>query len=131
MSILATTKSLQSAIESCSKITRREDLQERFDQNIACIAEKILENAALIRRADEMGWAIRGNRLLITSLRKVAYGQVCPGVVVSYFGNSYLLKKASALPMPEQERIADDGKTIAVRTRCGRIGYCGDQVRVW
>lgn len=76
--------------------------------------ETIIRIAAIVKRLEELGDDLSDVRLsLLPQIRKVAYGQLLPGLLVAMQGRRTLLKRASAIPIPEQQDIVD-GKPLKV-----------------
>jgi len=85
------------------------ELRKMMIDALSLSVEQIIRLAAIVRRLEELGDDLSDmNFTLLPQLRKVAYGQVLPELVVNLIGKPLLLRKACALPIPDQQRIAAD-----------------------
>lgn len=96
-----------------------EECLERLKESVGLTEENIRRSAVLVRRLVEAGRDIS----LISSryvdlLRRVAYGQVLPALLVRHMNGGLLLARAAALPLPDQQDFAED-RPIQVVERAG------------
>ena len=86
---------------------RIEELKERLVGALAVTAQKFVEVGEILRELDDLGADTSDLKMWwIHYVRKVAYGQLLPGLVVRYFGNRKLLGIAASLPLHEQRLLA-------------------------
>jgi hypothetical protein len=91
-------------------------LLTQLSEALAITTRHVIKVAALVRRLEECGVEINIEFSLIPLLRKVAYGQVIPELVVTLQGAEPLLKKAAALPITEQAKIAENSPLKVMQT---------------
>jgi hypothetical protein len=85
------------------------ELKDELARHLAGTVENIRHMAFIVRRLEELGVDLSDIRSpWLDDLRRVAYGQLLPGVVVAGTTNRRLLQAARALPLPDQQRIAND-----------------------
>jgi hypothetical protein len=90
------------------------ELYDRFFAALALTAEALVEMACIVRVLEERGENLQELKLgIVVILRKIAYGQVLPELVAKYSTNPNLIRYATALPIPDQQRIVE-GTTIRV-----------------
>jgi hypothetical protein len=70
--------------------------------------ESIIRLAVRVRRLEELGVEVQARieSAAVPLLRRVAYGQLAPELLVSCQSNVGLLNKAGMLPLPDQRKIA-------------------------
>jgi hypothetical protein len=84
-----------------------DELRSRLAQALALTAESLLEMACIIRTLEDRGEDLHELKLgILPLLRKIAHGQVLPELVAKYSSNAVLLRYATTLPIPDQQRIA-------------------------
>lgn len=84
-----------------------EKLREQLGRTLKLTAEHLLRLALIVRILEERGEDLSDLRLgLLSHLRRIAYGQVLPEVVVRFAGSPALVQRISNLPLPDQERLA-------------------------
>mgnify|MGYP003148623940 CR=1 FL=1 len=83
-------------------------LLARFEEKFTLTVEAVRELAAIVKRLDELDVELEINPKILAHFRKVAYGQVIPELVANLQGSPALLNRASMLPLPDQQRIAND-----------------------
>jgi hypothetical protein len=94
-----------------------EELRAELAQGLRLTAQYLLRLALIVRTLEERGEDLSELRVgLIGYLRKIAYGQVLPEVVVRFAEYPLLIRRISALPLPEQQRLAE-GEPIKVFLR--------------
>jgi hypothetical protein len=95
--------------EELTAISTSEDsgwLLAQLKDCLAITVRHVIKVAALLRRLDERGVEVDIDFALIPILRKVAYGQVLPELVVTLQGDATLLNRAAALSIPDQRTFA-------------------------
>ena len=92
-------------------------LREELSRSIRMTAAHLLRLAWIVRLLEERGEDLADLRLgLITYLRRIAYGQVLPEVVVRFAESPLMVQTIAQLPAPDQARIAaGDPVTLMVR----------------
>lgn len=89
-------------IRSCST----EELHQQLAQALSSTAQNLIRMAAIVRELEDRGEDLSQLRLGMTRyLRKIAYGQVSPQVVVRFGEYPLLVDRVAALPTPDQERL--------------------------
>lgn len=83
------------------------DLLRELTVQLRHTAEAMMRLAWIVRILEDRGEDLSGLRLpLINHLRRIAYGQVLPELVVRFAAQPALLTRVSMLPMPDQQRLA-------------------------
>lgn len=106
-------KSLQVSIDQheLTLIRQSSDTQWLMSELKECLkitVYHVIKLAAIVRRLEECGCEIEVDFSLLPYIRKVAYEQVVPELIVSLQGDQQLLSKAASLPIPEQRMIAEN-----------------------
>lgn len=105
------TKLPKALSQDLKRIAASEDVSELrkdFVRSLSVTVEQIIRMAALVRRLDELGDDLSDLEIsLLPKIRKVAYGQVIPELLVRLQGRPSLLNRAAGLPLPDQRRIAE------------------------
>lgn len=71
-------------------------------------ADDFLRLAWIVRLLEEQGHDLSAMRnTLLPHLRRIAYGQLLPELLVRFGGNIYLLRRVSLLPLPDQRRLVE------------------------
>lgn len=86
-------------------------LLEQFQVEVVKGVKSIIRMAVIIRQLDEQGVEIDGvdvPKRLLAQLRKVAWGQLLPGILVNLRGDPLLISRSACLPIPDQERVLND-----------------------
>jgi hypothetical protein len=106
------------------------DLQRQYEQfnedelfaeirrRASLTAENLLHLAILVVMAEKRGYGERLQQMrwtLLPYLRRIAYGQVRPQLVADFAGSSGVLRKLTALPLPEQDRVLKGGIPVVFR----------------
>jgi hypothetical protein len=119
-----------------------EELLSQFWQLFTMTAENFQNMAAIIRMVEEAGGDLSGpaQRLngFFVALRRIAYGQLLPEILVRYNGKLTLVDRIGTLPISEQKVIAagngipllvyaDDGSTSRIMAE--PMDMTADQVR--
>lgn len=104
--ILDVPESLQVELNQIANCNDSEWLLNQLKESLSITVNHVIKVAALLRRLDENGVDIDIEFSLIPMLRKVAYGQVLPELIVTLQGDNQLLAKAVTLSIPEQRAIA-------------------------
>lgn len=118
------TKALQATGTIDLTVLSSDDLRERLASAMGRTAEGLVEMAACVRELEARGEDLSGLHMAILPyLRRIAYGQLLPRLVIAYAGTPKLLSHASTLPLPDQERLLAEGTVeVAVAERDGSIG---------
>lgn len=96
-------------IESLSKLDVPQ-LRQELARSLELSASIVIRMAAIIRLLEEKGEDLSDLRFgLMTHLRRVAYGQVIPDVIVKYQGYPMLLDRIASLPLPDQRSLSSGG----------------------
>lgn len=98
------------------------DLRAELHRVLSVTAESLRRLAVIVRILEERGEDLSDLRLgLISYLRRIAYGQLVPELVVRYASHHELLRHAASLPMPDQERLANGEQVpLVVRVAGGQ-----------
>ena len=76
-------------------------------------ADGLRRMAAIVRVLEERGEDLRELRVgLVVYLRRIAYGQLLPEVVVRYAESPAVLRRISELALPDQRRLLADERPI-------------------
>lgn len=110
---------LQARIDALSSLNT-EELRERLGKALEITATHLIEMAAIVRLLEERGEDMSDLRFgLLQYLRKIAFGQLLPEVVVKFQSSPLLMGRVAALPIPEQERVVNRGEITVVLIRDG------------
>lgn len=83
----------------------REELAKAFRVTV----EQIVRMAAIIRLLEDRGENLDDIKSsMLGNLRRVAYGQILPDVMVRFQSVPLLLNRVSMLPIPDQQRLLSD-----------------------
>ncbi len=71
---------------------------------------QVVRLAAMLRLAEDKGWEIPEDiaHVPVASLRLIAYGQLDPSLFLALLGRPAFFRKAKALPLPDQAKIAQN-----------------------
>jgi len=102
-----------------------EALRAQLAGSLARTAQEMLRMAAIVRTLEERGVDLRDLRVgMLDYLRRVAYGQVLPEVVVRFAEHPLLIRRIAALALPDQRRLVEgQGVPVAVRREDGTIDH--------
>ncbi len=91
-----------------------QELRGLLVEAMSVTVEKVVQVAVIVRRLEELGDDLSDIEIsILPNIRKVAYGQVAPELIVGLQGRPALLSRAVALPLPDQQSIAT-GKPLKV-----------------
>jgi hypothetical protein len=100
------TVSPESAFQDMDAMTS-EELKDVILVETRITAASLLRTAFAVRILENRGEDLSGLHLgWLSSLRKIAYGQLLPKVVMHFNGLPLLIQKIASLPIPDQERLA-------------------------
>jgi hypothetical protein len=85
-----------------------QQLMAELESSLAVTLRNVVKIAAIVRRLEELGVEISLKLAILPLIRRIAYGQLVPELFVNLQGNSALLDRAASLPIPDQQRIADN-----------------------
>lgn len=114
--ILNVPSEMTAELKKIAKSDDAEWLLAQLSDALAITVKHVIKVAALVRRLDECGVDINIDFTLIPTLRKVAYGQVLPELIVTLQGADSLLRKAAALPINDQIKIAQNLPLTVMQT---------------
>ena len=78
-----------------------------FNEAIGMTVSRLCRMAAIIRRWEERGSDMpQIDPVMVSNLRKIAYGQINPHLVFHCMGRQDRLRRVTSLPRPDQDRIA-------------------------
>ncbi|MGA2032311.1 MAG: hypothetical protein ABSG68_08660 [Thermoguttaceae bacterium] len=101
-----------------------EELRSRLSGLLARTADDLREMAGIVAELERRGEDLSGLRLgIVDHLRRIAAGQLLPEIVVRYAGYPQLLRVATSLPLPDQERMLVDPAVQLAVWREGRIEF--------
>lgn len=87
------------------------ELIDKLQQGVSTTVETMRQMAEIVRILDERGVDLSAYRHFpVQQLRRIAYGQTTPEVVVKFQAAPLLLSRITALPLPDQQRLARGGK---------------------
>lgn len=98
-----------------------DELQQMLIAKLSLTAESFFESALLLRELEESHGMDMQPRLgrLVPLLRKIAYGQVIPQLVVYCGTDEMLLMRCAALPIPDQRHLLEsDGFEFVENDSC-------------
>jgi len=123
MAQLATINPIQPPAELVQMSTDK--LRAALTAALARTVAQLTKLAWIVRILEERGEDLTDLRLgLMPYLRQIAYGQVLPEVVVRYAEHHALIRAISALPLPDQERLAKgEHVQLAVRRPDGTADH--------
>tara|TARA_R110000824_G_scaffold526_3_gene3325 strand:+ start:373 stop:999 length:627 start_codon:yes stop_codon:yes gene_type:complete len=114
--ILNVPNELKGELKTIATSDDAEWLLAQLSDALAITTHHVIKVAALVRRLDECGVEIEIDFTLIPLLRKVAYGQVLPELIVTLQGAESLLRKAAALSISDQTKIAHNVPLTVMQT---------------
>ena len=89
------------------KAKTTEHLKQLLAEQLSLTVQSLVKLAWIVRILEERGEDLSDLRVgLLNYLRLIAYGQVLPEVVVRFAANPMVIQKISALPEPDQRRLA-------------------------
>ena len=99
------------------------DLRSELVRSLKLTAAHLLRLASIVRELEERGEDLSDIKVgMMGHLRRIAYGQVMPELVVRYAESPGLLKTLSSLPLPDQARIAaGEPVRVVVRRENGKF----------
>lgn len=83
-------------------------LLKKLKDCLRITVDHVVRLAVIVRRLEECGVEISVDFSLLPYIRRVAYEQVVPELIVTLQGDQQLLEKASSLPIPDQRAIASN-----------------------
>jgi len=100
-----------------------EKLRQALISTMAKTVAQLTRLAWIVRILEERGEDLGDLKIgLVPYLRQIAYGQILPEVVMRYAERPALVKAISALPLPDQQRLAaGDRVTLAIKAPDGSI----------
>jgi hypothetical protein len=100
-------EALAKELNRISMIDDKDELRRLLTQLLGITVENIVKVAAAVRRLEELGDDLSDMEIsILPQIRKVAYGQIVPDLLVRFQGYPSLLRKLTALPIPDQKRMA-------------------------
>lgn len=102
-----------------------EALREELGRALEVTAAHLARLAWIIRVLEERGEDLSDLKIdLLGHLRRIAYGQVLPEIVVRFIQSPLALAKIQALPLPDQRRIAQgESLPVAVQSPDGSFTH--------
>lgn len=102
-----------------------EQLRLELAESLRMTAESLLRVALIVRTLEERGEDLTELRIgLLPYLRRIAYGQVLPEVVVRFAQSPALVRQISSLPLPDQRRLAaGEAIELIATTEGGEIDH--------
>jgi hypothetical protein len=99
------------------------ELRGELSRTLELTAQHLVRLAQIVRLLEERGEDLSDLRIgLLHYLRKIAHGQVLAEVVVRFAEFPALIQRVSALPLPDQQRLAGgDSVLLAVLDADGRV----------
>jgi hypothetical protein len=86
-----------------------EQLRAEIADCMTVTVSRLVRIAACVRILEDRGEDLSDLRLgIFQHIRRMAYGQVLPELVVNYQSSPALLRKITMLPIPDQQRILDN-----------------------
>lgn len=102
-----------------------DELRRELATSLAGTATHLVRLAVIVRTLEERGEDLADLKIgLLSYLRRIAYGQILPEVVVRFAEYPSLVRRIAALPIPEQLRLAQgEPVPVAIRTEDGSIDH--------
>lgn len=102
-----------------------EELRRELAQQMKLTAGHILRLAMIVRALEERGEDLSDLKAgMLDYLRLVAHGQLLPEIVARYADMPMLISRMSAMPLPDQQRIADgEPVKLIVMDAAGQITH--------
>lgn len=114
---------MQAQMESIGGMTTAQ-LREELAKSLRITVEQLVRMAAIVRLLQDRGDELVDIRLSILNyLRKIAYGQILPELVVKFQSAPLLLNRASQLPLPDQKKLIGDAPVKLVIFENGRTDH--------
>lgn len=96
---------VQSQLKTIEKMSK-EELRAELAKCLRVTAEQLVRSAAIVRRLEDLGDNLEDLKTgMIGYLRKIAYNQLIPDLVVMCQGAPMLMSKVMTLPIPDQQKI--------------------------
>jgi hypothetical protein len=90
-------------------------LKSELAKALSLSALALLRLATIVRILEERGEDLSDLKIgLLGHLRKIAYGQLLPEIVVRFVSTPSMMKKIAELPIPDQAHLAEGGKVKLV-----------------
>lgn len=105
---IAAPKECQKDIDRIMVSSDKKQLLRELEESFRLTVHHVCKTAALVRRLEELGCEITIQAGILPFMRRIAYGQLLPALFVTLQGDQSLLEKSAVLPLPEQQRIADN-----------------------
>jgi len=109
-------KTLEEELAAIRAMTDTDELRSMLVQSLGATVAHFIRQGAVLRRLEELGIDLRDGDfeiVLLPWVRKVAYDQLLPELLVAYLGKLSRLYKLAILTKPEQQRIiADEGMRV-------------------
>lgn len=102
-----------------------DQLKKTLVATMAKTVAQLTRLAWIVRVLEERGEDLGDLKIgLVPYLRQIAYGQILPEVVMRFAERPTLVKVISALPIPDQQRLAQGGRVmLAVRAPDGSFDH--------
>lgn len=105
---------VQKELKRIAGMKSKRELRKLLLDLLGFTVNHVILMAAAVRRLDELGDDLSDVQIaLLPQIRRLAYGQIVPELLVRLQGNPTLITRASGLPLPDQRRIAE-GQPIKV-----------------
>jgi hypothetical protein len=103
-------EALERELDAIGAMEDKQELVKLYMRELGTTIESFLKLARIVRRLEELGYDLSDIRIAIHPwIRKLAYDQLRPQVIVRFLGKPRLFAKIAALAIPDQERLADGG----------------------
>jgi hypothetical protein len=103
---------LQKDLDAIDAMTDPQEVLRLLEENLCMSLRGVIRAAALVRQAEKMKLDLSHlHSPRLEYLRNVACGQLLPQIFFSYQDRMEIVKKIAALPLPDQQRIAE-GKGV-------------------
>ncbi len=99
-------KDLQKELKVIRESSDPKWLIEQLQECLSITIHHIITLATIVRRLDECDVELKVEFAMLPYIRRVAYGQMVPELLVTLQGEQALLDKVATLPIPDQESIA-------------------------
>lgn len=101
-------KQLATELERIGSLEDTTELRTLLVRSLGVTVEQVILMAAIVRRLEELGDDLTDLEISVFPLiRKVAYGQIVPELLVRLQGKPSLLRRAASMPLPDQRGIAN------------------------
>lgn len=117
---------LATDLESTLAAMPTQDLRTELRSGLFDTAKHLLRLATIVKVLEERGEDLSDIKagMFIPFLRRVAYGQLMPEIMIRFNGAPAMVQRISSLPLPDQKRLAaGEPVRLMVRADDGRLDH--------